>query len=240
MNVELVKLRIAKLLVSLSRISFWRALALGVAPAVEHQHVLRSLAPDGIIDVGANRGQFSLVCRYVKPGVPVVAFEPIPREARRFRRVHEREPLVCLIETALGATNGVAVLHISKSADSSSLLPIGERQTKLFKDTVEVGTMAVPVSRLDDFSDYWVGRTRQLLKLDVQGFELQVLRGGIDTLKVCSYVYVECSEVSLYEGQALRAEVQAFLSEQGFLLKERYNEQRSGRELIQADYLFSR
>lgn len=237
---DLLRLRLTKLWVSLTRPSYWGALVVGVAPAVEHRNVLRSLKVDGVIDVGANRGQFSLACRFALPGVPVVAFEPIPNEADTFRKVHGARREVHLIESALGEINGAATLHLSKSADSSSLLPIGKKQTELFENTVEVGTITVPVHRLDDFADCWTGRRRQLLKLDVQGYELNVLRGATETLKSCAYVYAECSEVALYDGQALRTEVEAFLGSHGFNIQGRYNEQLDKGQLIQADYLFAR
>lgn len=240
MNFELLKLRLLKLGVSLSRPSYWGALVAGVAPAVEHRDVLRLLQVDGIIDVGANRGQFSLACRFALPGVPVVAFEPIPKEAETYRKVHGARGEVILIESALGETKGTATLHLSQSADSSSLLPIGKKQIELFENTVEVGTITVPVHRLDDFASSWPGRSRQLLKLDVQGYELNVLRGAPETLKTCDYVYAECSEVALYDGQALRAEVENFLKSRGFVAQGRYNEQMDNEQLIQADYLFSR
>jgi FkbM family methyltransferase len=240
MNIDLLKLRLAKLWASLSRPSYWNALVVGVAPAIEHRNVLRTLQVDGVIDVGANRGQFSLACRFALPGVPVVAFEPIPKEAETFRKVHGARGEVTLIESALGETKGAATLHLSKSADSSSLLPIGKKQTELFENTVEIGTITVPVHRLDDFAECWVGRSRQLLKLDVQGYELNVLRGAAETLRSCAYVYAECSEVALYDGQALRVEVEAFLGKHGFKVQGRYNEQMDRGQLIQADYLFSR
>lgn len=240
MNLALLRLRLLKLWESLSRPSYWSALFAGVAPAVEHKDVLCTLDVDGIIDVGANRGQFTLACRLALPGVPVVAFEPIPREAATFRKVHGARREVTLIESAIGEAAGTATLHLSRSADSSSLLPIGKKQNELFAHTEEVGTITVPVQRLDDLTDRWAGRTRQLLKLDVQGFELNVLRGGVETLKFCAYVYAECSHVSLYDGQALFPEVEAFLREHGFVVTRRCNEQFDGDRLIQADYLFER
>lgn len=240
MNLNLLKLRVVKLWIALTRPSCWKALIIGVAPTVEHSAVLDSLMVDGIIDAGANRGQFTLACCYALPSVPVVAFEPIPKEAATFRKVHGHRPSVQLIESALGACTGTAKLHLSQSTDSSSLLPIGSKQTELFEHTAEVGTITVPVQRLDDLSAHWHGRTRQLLKLDVQGYELNVLRGATGTLGSCAYVYAECSEVALYDGQALREEVEAFLRGHGFDLRGRYNEQVIDGRLIQADYLFAR
>ena len=240
MNLKLFGLRLEKLAIALAHPVCWRGIANGVAATIEHLPILRGLKIDGVIDVGANRGQFTLACRLALPAVPVVAFEPIPTEAATFRRVHGWSPLVRLIEAAAGERQGTAVLHLSKSADSSSLLPIGRRQVEFFGDTVEIGTINVPVQRLDDNVVGWFGRTRQLLKLDVQGFELSVLRGAVETLKRCAYVYAECSEVALYDGQALRTEVEGFLKTQGFIGQGRFNEQWHAGQLIQADYLFRR
>lgn len=236
----MLSLRLAKGLYALTHPPCWRALASGVAPAIEHLVVLRSLAVDAVLDVGANRGQFTLACRQVLPRVPILAFEPIPDEARTFRQVHGRDPGIELVETALGECSGVATLHLSRSADSSSLLPIGSEQVKLFPETAGAGTLTVSLQKLDDLAGRWVGRNRQLLKLDVQGFELSVLKGAVQTLGSCAHVYVECSEVTLYEGQALRAEVQSFLEERGFRLVGRFNPSLAEGRLIQADYLFSR
>ena len=133
----------------------------------------------------------------------------------------------------------IATLHLSRSADSSSLLPITQ-QSEYFQQTGEVGTLNVPVKTLVKVSLDWTPSRRQLLKLDVQGFELKVLQGAKRFLSECVYVYVECSEVELYEGQALRKEVESFLGSKRFQRASRHNELFHKGELIQADYLFER
>jgi FkbM family methyltransferase len=240
MGIKLLGLRLQKLATALACTRCWPALMLGVAPSAEHLALLRSLNMDGIIDVGANRGQFTLACRLARANVPVVAFEPIPSEAARFRKVHGKSPEVTLIQSALGEANESATLHLSASADSSSLLPIGRRQVEVFADTAQIAEITVPVGRLDDMSGNWRGRSRQLLKLDVQGYELSVLRGAIDTLRSCAYVFAECSEVELYDGQALRSEITAFLDRHGFAEPVRFSPYFHNGQLIQADYLFVR
>lgn len=240
MSIDLLTLRLAKLATSLWNPTCWPALRLGVAPSIEHRKVLGGLEPDGIVDVGANRGQFTLMCRLTHPRTPVVAFEPIPHEAATFRRIHGGDPDVTLLESALGDAKGTATLHLSQSADSSSLLPISRNQTDLFQNTAEIGTLEVPLQRLDDLSEHWKDRNHLLLKLDVQGFELSVLRGAVRTLQDCAYVYAECSEIPLYEGQALRQEVEDFLSARGFNVAGRHNEHWHAGKLVQADYLFVR
>ena len=212
---------------------------MGVAPSVEHRRVLSEVDCDFIIDVGANRGQFSLISRMAKPHVPIIAFEPIPNEGEAFRRVTAGLNDIQLHVMALGDKAGDAEIHLSRSVDCSSLLPIGEMQRKLFPRTSETGTLKVSVKRLDDFEPAWEKHSRILLKIDVQGFELAVLKGAVETLKKCAYVYVECSETELYVGQALYSDVADFLKQRGFNHPSRHNEIVVNRELIQADYLFT-
>lgn len=237
---ELSNLKLHKAWYGLTRPACWRALSRGVAPSIEHRAVLASLAPDLVLDIGANRGQFTLMTRMVHPSVRIHAYEPLPDEATVFRAVHRVCPHVELHELALGDQNGTAEVHVSGRADSSSLLPIGELQAKLFPHTREVGTHSVKVVTLDSLPTHWQEARRGLLKLDVQGFELSALRGAKRALEHCAYVYAECSEVPLYEGQALRCEVDAFLREQGFVEHSRSNEFVRNGQLIQADYLFRR
>ncbi|MHB8571083.1 MAG: FkbM family methyltransferase [Metallibacterium sp.] len=80
-----------------------------------------------------------------------------------------------------------------------------------------------------------------MLKLDVQGYELQALRGCETLLEAFAWVYCECSFVELYAGQALADAVIAWLRERGFGLLGAYNmaNDRDGRA-VQADFLFGR
>lgn len=237
---ELMRLRLAKGVFALLRPSCWRALARGVAPSIEHREVLRGLDCDLIMDVGANRGQFTLMAGLVHPRVRVHAYEPLPSEAAVFRAVHGDRPGVSLHVLALGDEPGEAELHVSGRADSSSLLPIGELQARLFPSTAEVGRQRVSVVTLDSLPEHWRTASRALLKLDVQGFELNVLRGATEALRHCAYVYAECSEVPLYSGQALRADVEEFLLGRGLVVVGRHNPSFADGKLVQADYLFGR
>ena len=111
---------------------------------------------------------------------------------------------------------------------------------KLFKNTEHHATERVRVARLDSFPEHWQHAQRAFLKIDVQGLELQVLQGAPEALKHCAYVYVECSHVELYRGQALFDDVKTFLEERGFHVTKRLNEDVIAGKLIQADYLFER
>jgi FkbM family methyltransferase len=213
---------------------------MGVAPSVEHLQLLKSLEYDVLFDVGANRGQFSLSAILAHPRRPIHAFEPQSGEAEVYRKAVGEGGLISLHRVALGEASGEAELHLSRKRDSSSLLPIGELQVKMSPGTDEVGTEAVEVVTLDSLRSLWSGCSRMLLKLDVQGFELSVLKGSAEALRHCAYVYAECSNVPLYRGQALYPEVAEFLAKHGFRPVRQLNEHMEGGVVIQADYLFAR
>jgi hypothetical protein len=113
-------------------------------------------------------------------------------------------------------------------------------QQRLFPETGEVRTETIKVGRLANFVSAGDIKAPALLKLDVQGFELEALRGCEDLLGRFSQVYVECSFVELYSGQALAHEVIDWLGERGFVLKGVHNMgyDRNGRA-VQGDFLFS-
>lgn len=211
-----------------------------VLAGAEHRQVLTAdLAT--VIDIGANRGQFSLAVKRWAPGARVVSFEPLSAPATRFRKVFQDDSSVTLHQAAIGLEVGEATIYVSAADDSSSLLPISGLQERLFPGTGEVRTERIKVGRLADFvcAREIVGPA--LLKLDVQGFELEALRGCEDLLECFTYVYVECSFVELYRGQALAHEIIAWMSERGFLLTGVYNlsYDQKGRA-VQGDFIFAK
>lgn len=169
-----------------------------------------------------------------------MAYEPQSAAADKFRAVLNRARNVTLHQVALGDADGDAEINISRRSDSSSLLATSEDLPKLFKNTEHHSRERVRVARLDSFPEHWKHAERACLKIDVQGLELQVLQGGAEALKHCAYVYVECSHVELYKGQALFDDVKAFLEEKRFHVTKRVNEDVIANKLIQADYLFER
>lgn len=233
--------QLGKLLRLLPRAAWRRGLVHGVAASVEHEALIGSLELTTIVDVGANVGQFSLLASALHPDARIVAFEPLPDAADRFEHLFADNDRVRLHRAALGPVQGEAVLHVSARNDSSSLLPIGEAQTRMFPGTGEVATVSVPVGPLSDFVSRDEIAAPALLKVDVQGFELEVLRGAETLLDAFAYVYTEASWVALYEGQALAGEVHDFLIARGFAPAGEFNRADApDGSPIQADFLFRR
>lgn len=218
-----------------------RGLRLGVAAAIEHGPALRARDFATVVDIGANVGQFSLFCRGTFPAAVVFAFEPLPQAASRFRLLFAEDAKVTLFESAVGPAEGTATLHLSKRRDSSSLLPIGARQAQVFPGTEEDAQLEIAVAPLDRALSAERLAAPALLKLDVQGFELEALQGSESLLTHFDAIYVECSYVELYEGQALADRVIAFLADRGFDIEDRYNTvTHPDVGPVQSDILFTR
>ncbi len=212
----------------------------GVAAATEHEPLLKTLSFATVVDIGANRGQFSLVARRCFPEARIIAFEPLAGAAERFRTALHNDPLVTLHQVAIGPNEGAATMHVAADDDSSSLLPISDLQQSLFAGTREVATEAIQVESLacrikaDDL------KGPALLKIDVQGYELPVLKGCGALLSQFANVYVECSFVELYMGQALAADVIDYLYAHGFDMHGVYNVYYDSQgRAVQADMLFA-
>lgn len=221
----------------------WRhGLLHGVAATIEHLPLAKLVTPDTVIDVGANKGQFSLFALQAWPACRVIAFEPLPGPAARYRKMLGGNSRARLVEAAIGPASGTAEIHLSEREDSSSLLPIGERMAGIFPQARSAGrTVTVEIGPLDRFVAEEALRGDVLLKLDVQGFELEALRGCECYLERIEHLYVECSYVELYRGQALIGEIVGYLQDRGFALKTEMNiVVRDGVGKVQSDGLFGR
>jgi FkbM family methyltransferase len=220
---------------------FLYALLKGVAAGIEHLPILNSLNCRTVIDIGANRGQFALIVRRQFPKTKIIAFEPLKEPAKIFRRVFANDPYTTLYEFAIGPEEVESIIHVSNIDDSSSLLPISELQNKLYPGTAEKETRSIKVKPLAAILSPSEIQTQALLKIDVQGYEKHVLEGCRSLFPLFHYVYVECSFIELYTGQALAYEIIAYLSDFGYSLTGIYNLDMDSKGIsIQGDFLFTR
>jgi FkbM family methyltransferase len=214
----------------------------GVAASVEHTKVFKNLKKTkflSIIDIGANRGQFALIARNYYPNANIISFEPLEEPAKTFRHIFNSDSNTLLYENALGPIHKKMEIHISKQDDSSSLLPISGLQNDIFPGTAEKETRTVEVKTLDEILSVDSIKQPALLKVDVQGFEIDVLKGCESLLPLFEYIYVECSFVELYVGQSLAHEIISFLRAFKFALTGIYNLSYSKQGFpIQGDFLF--
>lgn len=237
-NVRLARVRASKLARLATRPALWPAVRAGVVPSVEHLDVPFRSNPRTVLDVGASRGQFASFALHAFPGARLICFEPLPSSRAVLTKVTNGHAQI--VPVAVGSASGRSQIHVSGHDDSSSMLPIGERQVAEFPGTAEASVLDVEVVTLQSVLDEGVERPC-LLKIDVQGLELEVLKGAGTALGQVDEILVECSFVEMYEGQALADEVVELLFSNGFRLRGIYGlVTGSDHSSLQADLLFRR
>lgn len=200
----------------------WTMVRHRVAATTEHLEAIRFCAPAALVDVGANKGQFSIATRGLFPNARIEAFEPLPSAARKFEAVFDGDPLVRLHRIAVGAVAGRRTFHVADREDSSSLLKIGEGQSRAYGVAAcrEIEVEVRPLGRVVEVSAL---PAPALLKIDVQGAEMDVLHGIAD-LDRFDFIYAELSFVELYERQSLFEDVVAYLNQRGFAVRGIFNQ----------------
>ena len=187
------------------------------------------------------RGQFALISRKIFPRTNNSFFSNLWKSQRKYsKRFSVNDPNVTLHTYAIGREKTTATIHVTKDDESSSAPPITKRQTNMFPGATEKETRRVTVLPLSQVLQTMSIPQTSLLKVDVQGYELDVLIGSEDILDKFSYLYIECSFVELYEGQALAGEIISWLNQREFALSSVHNiyYEKDG-NAVQGDFLFT-
>lgn len=174
---------------------------------------------DLVIDVGANRGQYAdFIRRRVGYRGELLSFEPIPALARELEQRAARDAKWSVRACALGARAETRPFHMARSSPMSSLLAPSSRATSRLADfnTVQQ-TLEVDVNTLDAALASFQHCRNVYLKLDVQGYERQVLDGAVASLPRIAALQAELSVVPLYEGQPHHLDLMAHIESLGYL-----------------------
>lgn len=182
--------------------------------------LLRHNRIDTVLDVGANAGQYAATLRACGYDGRIDSFEPISEPYRLLAQRSKDDPRWTAWHYALGEHPGSATINVAANAGaSSSLLPMLDQHVEAAPDAVYVRTELIEVNRLDKLWDRLVvPGERVFLKLDVQGFERQVLAGAGARVADCLGLQLEVSLVPLYDGGMLYREASDWAEENGFTL----------------------
>jgi FkbM family methyltransferase len=196
-----------------------------------------------LLDVGANVGQYAVRMRRAGYRGRIVSFEPMGAAFAELRTRAGADPDWDCRRLALGSAEGEAEIHVSRNSYSSSLLEMEDRHLRTAPESAYVGAETISVVPLDQIWDELVsGPDRPFLKLDVQGFELEALRGAERSLPKLVGVQCELSLVPLYAGAPTHKQVMEHLEAAGFRLAgfEPALFDPETAELLQADGIFVR
>lgn len=171
-----------------------------------------------VVDIGANDGSYSKYLHEFFEPVAIHAFEPLPAGQEQIAALQSGMPGLTLHRVALSDEAGETTFFQNAYGPASSLLRVTEHSRRAFPETAQESPVTVAVARLDDVLPVESLEPDILVKIDVQGVEDRVIRGGRALFSAAAVVLIEMSFVPFYEGQPLFDEVHRLLGECGLRL----------------------
>ncbi len=171
-----------------------------------------------VIDVGASGGVDPRWARFTQD-FKAILFEPDPREYMRLARSASDKMIV--MNTALSDRPGDVEFHLCRKQEVSSVFPPNFEFLGKFPEAERfevLNKIEVPTNTLDDELVAKGIRDVDFIKVDVQGYELSVLRGGVRILPCVLGLEIEVEFAPMYAGQPLFPEVDQFVRQCGFEL----------------------
>lgn len=172
-----------------------------------------------VIDIGANQGQFATQIINVFPNAELYCFEPLAEpfaELERWAR-QQRPGRITAHNVALGEKDEdrTMFLHTAHSP-SSSLLQSTEACSQLYPQTQAQASVKIKLKTLDGILGEAALKPDILIKLDTQGYEKQVINGGVNVFRRATACIVEVNLFRLYEDQPSFTEIVSLLDQLGF------------------------
>lgn len=188
--------------------------------------------PRCIVDVGAYEGYWTQSVKEIFPSAKVLMVEAQQNKSDCLARVCQQSSDVQYEIALLGSQAGASVMFSEMETGSS----VFEEQS----DFPRQRNMRV-TSTLDLIAERLKLEHIDFLKLDVQGYELEVLKGGSTVLSRCACVLLETSIAAINKGCPLLPEVLAFMDRAGFRVRDLCSQLRTPKgTLLQTDVLFVR
>lgn len=158
--------------------------------------LLEQLEINCVLDVGANAGQFASELRAIGYRGHIVSFEPIPEVYRQLSDAFASDPKWTGYNVALGSETKQTSIHVHAMSVMSSLLESTASQANAQTQTIEVKRLDDIIDRVTDH----VNEAKLFLKMDTQGYDLEVFKGGQRSILRVRGLQSELSVQPLYRG----------------------------------------
>ncbi|MFA5632635.1 MAG: FkbM family methyltransferase [Porticoccaceae bacterium] len=214
------------------------------SPASHVINLIRRQRIDVVLDVGANSGQFGAMLRDWGYRGDIHSFEPVAETFAALRQSAAGDSAWHTHNLALGDVPGEQVINVSASSDLSSFLAANAFGEDKYADIAVSATQAVAVARLDEFlsarPELFAARNI-FLKMDTQGYDLNVLRGAETVLDRIDVLLSELSLIPIYTDMPDYLEALRLYRNYGFVLTGLYPiSRRDDFSVIEMDCMFIR
>jgi FkbM family methyltransferase len=211
--------------------------SVGLDPYHDMRRLTGAIARPVVFDVGANVGQTVERIRNYFDHPVIHAFEPSPATFAALRRATEGIPDLTLNNMALGRRAGTADFVENSDPALSSLLEFGPDSWGSV-----TGKIPVTVATLDQYCVAQRLERIDVLKLDTQGFEIEVLHGGETMLREgrIGAVFMEITFIEMYKGLPGLDEIYRFMTDHGLYLMAFYDFHYRNNRLGWCDAMFAR
>ncbi len=195
-----------------------------------------------IFDVGAHVGMTAKEYLKIFPKSKIYSFEPTPNTFNILNKNVLKHENIRAFNLALSSTKGEASFFVNNSSLTNSLLEVSDNYAVRDIGLKMVTKVRVKTDTIDCFMSENKIPKIDLLKIDVQGAELEVLKGAEIALKSQSIdlIYLEVEFFRLYNNQPLYHHLAIYLENFGYQLHSIYNfsfNKKSG-QLVYGDALF--
>jgi FkbM family methyltransferase len=200
-------------------------------PADDMQRLAAVIKPEAILDIGAHVGTFATSLASKLPGVPIHAFEPTPASAATLRAAVRHFPSVYVHEIAVSSHTGVRDLFLNSNSQTNSLLENDDANNRFYGTLTEhLGRVSVQTTTLDSWVEAHSPGAPLFIKVDIQGAELHLIKGGGRTLEHSTAVFFsEASLAPLYQGAGDLFQIhEAITKSLPFVLLDIYRTYRNG------------
>lgn len=193
-----------------------------------------------IFDIGANRG--NITAKYLEyfPKATLFAFEPFPGSFQQLKNRFSSNEKVHCYEKAVASVKGFKDFFVNKNVDTNSLLRPQKTGLSSDKQVNNVTTIKVEAIVLDQFCISEGIARIDILKMDIQGGELDALKGLEKMLSksAIDLIYSEVYFIEQYEEQPLFHDISKLLCKYGYHLQDIYNPIYGKGNLAWSDVIF--
>ena len=203
--------------------------------------LLKHHKPTVLYDIGAHNGDWSqIILESIPNDIYIALFEPQKIHFNKLEELFGEKNNKHLFNVALGSSSESGIMK--GGGASASLLDANDAQHAIFPNSFNTNAIEeTPIFTLDEIIEKHQLRFPDVIKIDVQGFELDVFKGAGNALKNTKYIIAELSFISLYQNQPQLTELLQFLEYSNFKIVDFGHQWRNNKnEIIQVDAIFKK